>query len=165
MRLSELVPSLFPIRIFPYNDDVVFYLYYCNIIGEVTLHLAINALLVMMLRDSRCSNSSQNFLMFRLNRGTIFTFNQHGRRTDVAQSMIDPRSEIQIHRKLNNNNDELYPNTDAIHGPFHEMLPYSHVPTVPSLRTIRIFAKNCHFSRVSIAATSARSKATTSQYC
>ena len=62
MRLSELVPSLFPIRIFPYNDDVVFYLYYCNIIGEVTLHLAINALLVSMLRDSRCSNSSQIFL-------------------------------------------------------------------------------------------------------
>jgi hypothetical protein len=100
MRLSELVPSVIPIRIFPYNDDVVFSLYCCNIIGRVTLQLAINALLVTMLRDSRCSNSSQIFLMFRLNRGTststIFTFNQHGRRTDVAQSMIDPRPRPEI---------------------------------------------------------------------
>ena len=61
MLLSELVPSVFPIRIFPYNDDVAFSLYYCNIIGEVMLHLAIDALLVTMLRDSRCSNSSQIF--------------------------------------------------------------------------------------------------------
>ena len=99
MRLSELVPSVFLIRIFPYNDDVVFSLYYCNIIRGVILHLAIDSWLVTRLRDVRYNSSQkidapiQPWYDFHFNIHTVDgQMLQSYDRSTTTYLPVDPRS-------------------------------------------------------------------------